>query len=217
MAMATWLGLFGVLGLVVGLLSVLAGWRRAGLIAKCRGILGGLIYAGLGSGCLAFALTLRAFDAFVQKAPVAEVRCRWRSPQAFTLTLTPLRQGTRQPSQTFELRGDQWSVSGGIVKWHPWLTALGLPSYHRLTRVSGRFTRAAQERLAAPTAFEIDGEGHWLWAWWYRLDPYLPFVEAAYGSAAFLPVDPDVLAVVSVTPSGYLIERVRLDPRRTSP
>ncbi|MBI3088569.1 MAG: hypothetical protein HYY91_06795 [Candidatus Omnitrophica bacterium] len=215
--MATWLGLLGALGLVVGVLSCLAAWRRAGLMVKCRGLLSGLVYAGLGSGCLAFALTLRAFDAVVQKTPAAEVRCRWRSPQAFTLTLTRLRQGTRQAPQTFELRGDQWSVSGGMVTWHPWLTALGLPSYHRLTRVSGRFSRAAQERLVAPTAFEVDGEGDWLWAWWYRLDPYLPFVEAAYGSAAFLPVDPDVIATVSVTPSGYLIERVRLDPRRASP
>ena len=164
----------------------------------------GLTLIGL---VLGLALALRAYRAFSGTTQVAEVRCRWTGPEAFDLTFAPVRDGRLGPPQTFHLRGAQWTVSGGIVKWHPWLTVCGLPSYQKLTRLSGRFATVAQETAAPPTAFALNGGDDPMWWWFYRADPWLPFVEATYGSAAFLPCDPSTVTDVLVSPSGYLLKR----------
>ena len=105
------------------------------------------------------------------------------------------------------MRGNQWSISGGIVKWHPWLTAMGLKSYQRPLRLSGQFADLERQRTNFPTVHPLASQTDWVWEWLYRLDPYLPFVEAVYGSAAYAYVEPGVIQEVFVTPSGYVIKR----------
>lgn len=163
-----------------------------------------LVVIGLGLGLF---LALRAAQAFIATTPVAEVRVSWTGPKRFTLTLARLEQGTKGATQSFELAGDQWTIGGGIIKWHPWLTALGVPNYHQLSRIGGGFLHAAEERRQPPSVVELNGGLGAVWWWLYRLDPYLPFIEAAYGSAAFMPVDPAHVHEVAVSVSGYLIRR----------
>jgi len=210
--MLAWLGWVGIFLLTCGVLFGLGALSRSGVFGKLRGVAFSVVLLSLGSLCLGFWVSLRSFEAFSRSTLVAEVHCRWFGQKQFALSLVPVRHGTRQPAQTFRLRGDQWTISGGIVKWHPWLTALGVPSYHKLTRVSGRFAKAAEEQAAPASAFELNGGVDWVWWWLYRLDPYLPFVEAAYGSAAFAYVEPTWAFEVYVTPSGYVIQRP--EPRR---
>ena len=53
----------------------------------------------------------------------------------------------------------------------------------------------------------------WLDRFWeamYWADPNLPFVDAAYGSAAFAYVEPGRVQEVSVSITGYLIRRSQL-------
>ena len=201
--MLTAIGWLGILLLTTGLVLGLGALKQPGFFALLRGGLVGLVCLSAGLLCLA----LRSFEAFTSSTVVAEVRCQWVGPKTFNLTFVQLGNGVRQAPQTFRLRGDQWVISGGIVKWHPWLTALGLSSYHKLTRISGRFANLEEERRAPPTAFDLNGGADRIWWWFYRLDPFLPFVEATYGSAAFVPVEPTMLADVLVTSSGYLIQR----------
>lgn len=167
----------------------------------------GLTVTVIGVLALSLFLALRACQAFVATTPVAEVRCAWTGPQRFDLTIAMIQQGKRGPERTVSLAGDQWTISGGIIKWHPWLTALGVPNYHHLTRLGGGFLDAAQERAQPLTVVELGGGFSPVWWWLYRLDPYLPFIDAAYGSAAFMPVDPAWTYHVDVSASGYLIRR----------
>ena len=201
-------------GVVAVLISVLMGraaLRRGGILAALRGLAIALVFLALGLSAMGFGMALRAFEAFSGSRLIAQVRCRWVGPKEFELLYTPIRSQQRpQPTRTVRLRGDQWSISGGVVKWHPWLTALGLPSYHRPSRLAGRYADVAQETAQPPTAVELAGEPDRVWWWFYRLDPWLPFVDAVYGSAAYIYVNPAMLCDVSVTPSGYLIERKRL-------
>jgi hypothetical protein len=95
------------------------------------------------------------------------------------------------------------------VKWHPWLTALGLPSYQAPLRISGRFSATRQQQAQPPTVHALRPDLDWFWEALYRADPYLPFVEAVYGSSAFVPVDAKALHEVYATSSGYLIKRAR--------
>jgi hypothetical protein len=162
----------------------------------------GLALVAAGSLCLGLRLALRGCEEFSRETLMAEVVCTPVSSETFELQYATV-SGT---PEVFTLRGDQWTISGGIVKWHPWLTMLGVPSYHKPTRLSGRFASADKERTQPPGIVELNGGDDPLWAWLYRLDPWLPFIEAAYGSAAFMPADSSRRFQVFVSPSGYLIK-----------
>ncbi len=205
--MLTWLAVFGTLFLTMGLARLVRAIHRPGLFSTIRNLMVGVALLSVGTLCVGLRLALRSFEAFASSRLVAEVHCRWVGHQAFELSFTPVRDGRLQTPQLLSLRGDQWVLGGGIVKWHPWLTALGLPSYHKLTRVSGRFANVQEEVTAPPTAVELNGGVDQIWWTFYRLTPILPFVEATYGSAAFTYVNPAVVHDIYVTPSGYLIKR----------
>ena len=93
------------------------------------------------------------------------------------------------------------------MKWHPWLTALGLRSYYRLRYFSGQFSDLTKQAAQPPTLFVLDPETDWVWEVLYRLQSVLPVIEAVYGSAAYVYVEPGVAQAIYVTPSGYLIKR----------
>ena len=202
-------GLVGLFSLTIGLVALLGASQRHGLVGKLRALIVGGLALGLGLLCVGLAMAMRSFEAFAQSTVIAEAECKWIGPKEFELSYTPISAGQRKATQVFHLRGDQWSISGGVVKWHPWLTALGLPSYHRPTRISGRFANVTDETAAPPTAVALGQELDRCWWVFYHLDPVLPFVEAVYGSAAYTYVNPAVRVEISVTPAGYFIDRVR--------
>jgi hypothetical protein len=199
-ALALW-GL-SVVGLVQTLRAGVAFRRRVQrlLLTVVVALLAALGTAGL--------MLRHAFGALSGETLVATVTAQSTAAGEFVLTYQPAQQPLGQ-GQTIVLRGDQWEISGGIVKWHPWLTALGLPSYQAPLRISGRFSAVRQQQAQPPTVHALRPDLDWFWEALYRADPYLPFVEAVYGSSAFVPVDAKALHEVYATSSGYLIKRAR--------
>ncbi len=151
-------------------------------------------------------ILLRAVDEFSGETLVARVTTHRLSPDVFELVYTPA-HAREAAVRHIPLHGDQWAISGGMVKWHPWLTALGVPTYHKPTRLSGQFSNLEQQRSQPPTVYPLEPATDWIWEGLYRLDPYLPFIEAVYGSSAYVYVEPKTVQEVYVTPSGYLIKR----------
>lgn len=196
------------------LIWLLSGWflvgafRGGGLIQALRRLIGGLLLAGVGLLLVSLLLVLQACETFSGETRMAHVTTRRLSPEVFELTYTPVGDHLTSAVRV-ELHGDQWSLSGGIVKWHPWLTALGLKSYQRPMRLSGQFSRLAQQRAQAPTVYPLDPARDRVWEILYRASPYLPFIEAVYGSSAYVYVEPNTVQAIYVTPSGYLIKRSR--------
>ena len=203
---------------VLCLWAGLSALRRPGTAAKFK-----RLFVCVSAACLGILLTallglLHAFDAFSKETLVAQVTTRRLSPEEFELTYRPAARlgsdngrgggASEMMTRTIRLRGDQWAVSGGIVKWHPWLTALGVNSYHKPMRLSGQFSRADQQRAHYPTVYPLAPEIDRFWEAFYWADPYLPFVEAVYGSSAYAYVEPQTVQEIYVTPSGYLIKRV---------
>ena len=192
---------------VVGILLLSSCARAKGLLCLARRVLAAVGVLLLGGLLLTGWFALRSFEVFSSRDVIAEVRCTPIGPSEYELSFVPIHRGRPQPAQTYRLSGNQWMLSGGIVTWHPWLTWLGLPSYHKPTRLSGRFQRAADERRHAPSLVELNGGLDPVWDWCYRHQRWLPFVEAAYGSAAYADADPTVRYRVMVSPSGYVIDR----------
>jgi len=185
-------------------------WRARGLVRRLKALLSAALWGMLGTLLASLVLVLTAFQAFSDETLVGRVTTRRLAAHEFELTYTPATSLGRDPLPLrVSLRGDQWSISGGIIKWHPWLTALGLNSYHKPLRLSGQFADLAQQRAAPPTVEPLDPSIDRLWEALYWADPLLPFVEAVYGSAAYAYVEPNATQEVYVTPSGYMIKRIR--------
>lgn len=179
--------------------------RGPGMGRRLQGLIGAVAGTCLGLLLVTLLVVIQAFQSFSGETLVARVTMRQLSPNEFELTYAP--SDVTSPVMTVPLRGDQWAVSGGIVKWHPWLTALGLRSYHRPTRLAGQFSSLALQRVQPPTVYSIDTDRDWLWERLYWIAPYVPFIEAVYGSSAYVFAQPRSTFELYVTPSGYLIKR----------
>ena len=197
----------------LALLSGLRVFARGSWLTRLRRLLMTVGCAALGMLCATLLVVGRAFGSFAGETLVATVTTQRTAPNEFLLTYRPAQPSGEAGARTVSLRGDQWMISGGIVKWHPWLTALGLPSYQKPLRLAGQSSRAKSTGNAPAAAVELEPGVDRIWEWLYRVDPYLPFVEAVYGSAAYVYVEPDRIQEVYVTPSGYLIKRAGKAPR----
>ena len=206
-------------GLVVAavLAWAFAAWALAAAV-KGPGLFRRLhaLAVGVGAACLGLLLTgsallLRAFEAFAGETLIARVQCHRTGPDAFELTYLPA-DAPASAARTVALRGDQWAISGGIIKWHRWLTAAGVPTYHRALRLSGQYSDMLRQRQELPTVEALAPGVDRFWELLYEADPYLPFVDAVYGSAAFVYAEPGRVQEVYVTPSGYIIKRAMFAP-----
>ena len=192
---------------VAGLLALYLGitvFQHAGALRSLQRLLAAAACAVLGLVLGGLLVLIQLFQAFAGETLVARVTTKRLSPPAFELTYAP---ADGSPKVRIELEGDQWTVSGGIVKWRPWLTALGVKSYHRPIRLSGQFSSLAEQRKRPPTVHALEPVADRFWEAFYWADPYLPFVDAVYGSSAYVYVEPDVVHELYVTPSGYIIKR----------
>ena len=211
--MVGWLTASTVIVWLLAILGVVRTWRDPRWTRKLQHLLFAAGCAGVGLLLGALLALGQAFQIFSGETLVARVTTSRVSPDEFELVYAPApRDGVSVPPLTVRLRGDQWSISGVVVKWHPGLTFLGVASYHRPTRLSGQFSDLQQQRAHFPTVYPLAPASGWLWTWLYWTDHYLPFVEAAYGSAAFVYVEPGTPQDVYVTPSGYLIKRASSRP-----
>ena len=187
--------------------AILGVLRGPGIFRRVRKLIDAVLLVILGVVLAGLLVISRAFLAFSGETLVGTVATRRVSPVEFELTYTPARSAQ---ARQVRLRGDQWTVSGGIVKWHPWLTALGWTSYHKPMRLSGQFSKLeAQRRQPASVEPLYEPGVDRVWEALYWADPALPFVDAVYGSSAYAYVEPEAIQEIYVTPSGYLIKRAR--------
>lgn len=107
------------------------------------------------------------------------------------------------------MAGDQWTIGGEFLKWHPGLNLLGFKSCHKLTRLSSRYLRVEDEIRGLRSAYDLNGGTDLLWRILYRLGNRLPLVEAVYGNAAYVMLQPGSRWGLYVTLSGYLVKPLR--------
>ncbi len=175
-----------------------------GLVSRLQRLLHASLSAALGLLLGGSVVLLRVAQVFSGDTLVAQVTAQRLGPDEFELIYQPVGAGG---ARHVRLRGDQWAISGGLIKWSPWLTAMGFKSYHQPLRLSGRFASSARERAAPPTLEDLGAGMDRLWEVLYWLGDRLPGLDAVYGSSAYAYVEPGAVQEVSVSPTGYLIRR----------
>ena len=191
--------------LLVGLF-VLLGKGQAG-----RGALRRLIRRLLGlSICLTALLLISAGIAVYQyikldtDLPVATISTRAIATQKFELTLS--RPDGRV--ETFRVLGDEWQLDARIVRWKTAAWLAGAPPIYRLERLSGRYGDTKQELSSPRSVFALDRTSVFdISTLQKRYPQYLPFVDARFGSAAYLPMLDGATYEVYYNQRGGLVAR----------
>ena len=106
------------------------------------------------------------------------------------------------------IHGDQWQIDARIVKWKGLASYLGLQPLYKLERVSGRFKNITQEKTQERTIFRIENNELSLWNMLIEYRSYLPWIDAYYGNATYIPMKHNAKYMISLTASG-LVARPR--------
>jgi hypothetical protein len=167
-----------------------AGWTAVFLCAA-------VITAGLG-------LAIRSYQLLSAEAPVATLTARQLGPQDFAVRLD-LPDGTQRDA---ELRGDEWQLDARVIKWTPRAVALGAQPLYRLDRLASRYRDAAQAQTTPPSVVALNEDSIVdLWQLKQRFPAWLPWIDADYGSAAYLPLVDGGNYSATLSMSGGLIAR----------
>ena len=201
-AIAIVIGIFGLL------LVALACQRlaRARFLAAAGSALGGLLLLAVAAVFFIVSLNLHTYARLTNEQPVAEIVFEQRGAQRYRATLTQMPSGEMQ---MFMLAGDEWQLDARVLKWKGWANLLGLDAQYRLERVSGRYRDLEQERNAERTVYGLsENPGVDLWVLSTRYPKWMPFVDAVYGSATYLPMADGARYEVKMTQSGLIARPV---------
>ena len=197
-AIAITLAGFGLILLILAVQRL----RRARYLAAGSTALFGLLFLAVAGGFFIIALNLRTYSRLTYEQPVAELVFEARGPQDFQAILTQIPSGSLQ---ILQVNGDEWQMDARILKWRGWANLLGLNAQYRLERFSGRYRDIEQERSAPRSVYALaDNPGVDIWTLAANGSRWVPFVDAVYGSATYMPMANGARYQVTLSQSGLL-------------
>ncbi len=116
----------------------------------------------------------------------------------------------------FDIGGDEWQMDARVLKWKGSALLLGSDTLYRLDRLSGRYRDIAQERTQQRSVYSLveKGMGLDIWPLMQRYSRWVPWVDAVYGNAAYMPMADGARFVVSVGASGLVARPGNSDAER---
>ena len=189
---------------LLGLLFFFAAVRRL----RGRRLMGGMAHGAaalvlmLAAACAALVgANLRSYQRLSYEQPAGELQFARVGTQEFNATLT-YPNGERA---NFALHGDEWQVDARVLKWRAFANLVGFDAAYRLERISGRYTRVEEERTLSRTVYDLNTPGRIdPWELVHRYRSWLPWMDALYGSATFLPMADGALYEIKVSQSGLI-------------
>jgi hypothetical protein len=193
-----------VLFALLAVLFLFAALRRLRRRRVLGGILSGataLVFVLLGVAAGLMAANLRTYQRLSYEQPAGELRLTRVADREFNAVLT-YPDGQRAD---FALRGDEWQIDARVLKWSAFANLLGFDAAYRLERIGGRYTRVADELSQARTAYDLNPPQRFdLWDLVHRYHGWVPWMDALYGSATFLPMADGALYEIKVSQSGLV-------------
>jgi hypothetical protein len=160
------------------------------------------LFVGLLGGVLGTALI--GYRRLSGEVPVASLTARQVGKQDFALRVD-FPDGSHQSA---ELHGDEWQLDARVIKWTPRAVMLGAQPLYRLDRISGRYRDAAQAQTTTPSVIPLGRDSVVdLWQLKQHFPQWLPWIDADYGSAAYLPLADSANYRATISPTGGLIAR----------
>lgn len=165
-----------------GLRRALRQRRYVGALLRLL-LLAAFLLVGLGLALLASALF--HYLQLDGETRVATIALRQLEPQRWSARL----ETADGQHRTLELRGDEWQLDARVIRWQLPALLAGAPNLYRLERLSGRYGDVKQELEAQRSVHDLAADAFPdLWTLRRQFPKYLPFVDADYGTAAYLPM-----------------------------
>ncbi len=156
----------------------------------------------LATACAALVGTnLRSYQRLSFEQPAGELQFSRTGDRRFYAVLSY----PNGDQSNFELRGDEWEVDARVLKWHAFANLVGFDAAYRLERINGRYTSIEDERSLPRTVYELhlpDRIDPWLLIHRYR--SWVPWIDALYGSATYLPMADGALFEIKVSQTGLI-------------
>jgi len=184
-------------------------WRSRRRFAACHRSLWSLVFLLLALIGALGGTALLGYRRLAAEALVAELDTRQLGPQRYAIDIV-LPDGTRRSA---EIAGDEWQLDARVIKWDVRAVVLGAPALYRLDRVSGRYRDATREASAPKSVVVLSNPGRLdLWQMKQRFPTWLPWVDADYGSGAYLPLVDGGRFSVTLAAAGGLVARPADEP-----
>jgi len=149
-------------------------------------------------------LSLRGYRLLTAEEPIATISARQTAPQQFALRID-FPDGSHRGAV---LNGDEWQLDARVIKWTPRAIELGAEPLYRVDRLSGRYREANEAAAKATSIVDLGSESMIdLWQLKRQFPHWLPWIDADYGSAAYLPMVDGANYRVTLSPVGGLIAR----------
>lgn len=119
-----------------------------------------------------------------------------------------------------EIHGDQWQLDARILKWQGAAEWSGLKPLYRLERIGGRYQNITMEMNSTRSLYALtksSEQGFHADFWDFLIDyqAYIPWLDAYYGNATYLPMSHGAKFTIQINASG-LIARPENEPARNS-
>jgi len=179
-------------------------WRSRRRFRACHRVLWSLVFVLLACIGIIGGTALLGYRRLASESLVATLDTRQLAPQRFAVDIE-FPDGTRKFA---EVTGDEWQLDARVIKWTPRAIELGAEPLYRVDRLSGRFREATQAAATTPSVVDLSGESILdLWQLKRQFPQWLPWIDAEFGSAAYLPMIDGASYKVSLSANGGLVAR----------
>ena len=191
-------------GLLMFFGGIVKMWRRRPVSGSLQGLTG-LVLMCAGIIVLLVGMNLYTYHRLTQEARVATVSFDMIAPQQYHVNLVAADAVPR----LLRLHGDEWQLDVRMIKWQGVATLLGANPVYRLDRLSGRYRRTDQETRELRTIYDLGVDhGLDLWAVASSYKRWLPWVDASYGSAVYMPMADKASYEVTIASTGLVVRPV---------
>jgi hypothetical protein len=190
---------FAFLGIILFIMGIQRIWRRRIVAGGLEGLVGLLLFA-VAALMVVISVNLYTYDRLIHESKVAEISFQEIGPQHFGILLK-----LKNKTENLDLRGDDWQIDARVLKWRGIAVLLGFNTLYRLDRLSGRYRDIDQEKTAPRTVYSLsEGRGLDLWLMAKKYKRWIPWVDALYGSATYMPMVDGANYAVLVSLTGLL-------------
>ncbi len=216
----SYLTLISILIAIVGLAFTATGIKRFFQRRLINGMaleFSGLFFLALASASFLLASNLYTYQRLVFEQAVAEITFQKLANQKFRAAISTLDSDFQK---VLDLYGDEWQLDAQVLTWRGVASLMGLDASYRLHRIAGRYINIKDEQQRPRSVYSllkkpayIEDEKFDLWPFFYRHQNWLRLVDAAYGSAVFLPMTDGAKYNIAISRTG-LIARPANDEAR---
>ncbi len=200
---------FGVFTLLTVILGVASLYIAFLLLRKFSWVFGwlkgtiGLCFLGVAGVICIANLDLMSYKHLLEENSVVTLSFEQVGEQNFRATVVFVEDGVEE---TYEVFGDQWQIDVRVIRWHGIFETFGVAPGYRFDRLSGRYFTLEDERTKPRSVHTLKTSEYVvdLWSWLKQNNNLVPWVEAAYGSATYLPMSDGAIFDVSMSYSGLV-------------